>query len=611
MKRRIVISLLSICMALSLVMAGCSSTASEKASTASSSVSAADTSASDSADTASTTTDGLMTPVSAIDTDDQFSDNDLDTGYDESNSTQITLSSTSASVSGSGATADGSTVTITEEGTYIISGTISDGQIIVNADDSAKVKIVLNGVTMTNDDSACILALSADKVFVTLADGTENTLSDTGAEYTQTDSDTSVDGVIYSKCDLTFNGSGTLTVNAGYKHGIVCNDDLVFTGGTYNITATGKGIKANDSIRIKNGTFNIDAQDDSIHTSNDEESGKGYIYICGGTFNLSSGDDGIHAATALLITGGDLTVTKSYEGLEGDSIDITDGDISVTSSDDGLNASSLSSSDETTSSDQAADASSADQQMQAPSDQAPSDQAAADSSASGSSSSGSDSQQGGFMGHGGPQGGGQMGGGMDDGTDANAYIRISGGTLYVNAEGDGIDSNGMLYVDGGTVTVDGPTEANNGALDYGTGAEITGGTVIAAGSSGMATSFEDSSTQYSILYNFDSTLDAGTEVTLTDADGNEVMSYTPAKSFSSVVFSSSELAAGDYTITAGDTTEKITVSSVATTAGTTSSMGGGKGGPGKMDGQGGPGQTQSAGTDSSTSDSASASSSAG
>ena len=127
----------------------------------------------------------------------------------------------------------------------------------------------------------------------------------------------------------------------------------------------------------------------------------------------------------------------------------------------------------------------------------------------------------------------------------------------------------------------------------------------------MATSFEDSSTQYSILYNFDSTLDAGTEVTLTDADGNEVMSYTPAKSFSSVVFSSSELAAGDYTITAGDTTEKITVSSVATTAGTTSSMGGGKGGPGKMDGQGGPGQTQSAGTDSSTSDSASASSSAG
>ena len=132
----------------------------------------------------------------------------------------------------------------------------------------------------------------------------------------------------------------------------------------------------------------------------------------------------------------------------------------------------------------------------------------------------------------------------------------------------------------------------------------------------MATSFEDSSTQYSILYNFDSTLDAGTEVTLTDADGNEVMSYTPAKSFSSVVFSSSELAAGDYTITAGDTTEKITVSSVATTAGTTSSMGGGqmgggKGGPGKMDGQGGPGQTQSAGTDSSTSDSAAASSSAG
>ena len=540
MKRKAVISLLSIYAALSLVMTGCglaagSSTAAEQATeSAAEAVSSVNMVSS-----VSNSESSLTTPVSAIDTNEQFTDNDLDTGYDEENATKITFDNTKAVVSGSGAEADSETVTITEEGTYIISGTVKEGQLIINAGDSAKVHLVLNGVTMTNSDGPCILVSGADKVFVTLADGTENTLSDTGTEYIQTDSDINADGVIYSKSDLTFNGAGTLTINAGYKHGIVCNDDLVFTGGTYNVTATGKGIKANDSIRIKNGTFTVNSQDDSIHTSNEEESGKGYIYIGGGTFDLSSGDDGIHAATALLITGGNITVSKSYEGLEGDSIDITDGEISVTSSDDGLNASSADNSSDSETQTTAQNS----PQMQDPSSEA----------------------------------------------DANAYIRISGGSLYVNAEGDGLDSNGMLYIEGGTIAVDGPTQANNGALDYGTGAEITGGTVTAAGSSGMATTFGDTSTQYSVLYNFDSTLEAGTEITLTDASGKEVMSYTPSKAFSSIVFSSSELAAGDYTVTAGDTTEKVTLSGVTTTAGTASEMGQRMGGSGKMGGPGRPG----------------------
>ena len=537
MKRKAVLSLLSICIAFSLVITGCTASSD---STATVQTTESDTSE-NTVSLASNSENSLITAVSAIDTDQQFTDNDLDTGYDEENATKISFDTAGVAVSGSGAKAEDETVTITEEGTYLVSGTVEDGQLIINAVDSAKVHLVLSGLTMTNNDGPCILVTGADKVFVTLADGTENTLSDAGTEYVQTDSDVNADGVIYSKSDLTFNGSGTLTINAGYKHGIVCNDDLVFTGGTYSVTAAGKGIKANDSIRIKNGTFTINSQDDSIHTSNEEDSGKGYIYICGGTFNLSAGDDGVHAATELLITGGTMTVSKSYEGLEGDSIDITNGEISVNSSDDGLNASSAdnSSDSETQTGNQNS------QQMQDPS----------------------------------------------SGTDANAYIRISGGALYVNAEGDGLDSNGMLYIEGGTITVDGPTQANNGALDYGTGAEITGGTVMAAGSSGMATTFGDTSTQYSVLYNFDSTLEAGTEITLTDADGTEVMSYTPSKAFSSIVFSSDELAAGDYTVTAGDTTEKITLSGVSTTAGTASGMGQQMGGPGKMGGPGRPGDT--------------------
>ena len=537
MKRKAVLSLLSICIAFSLVITGCTASSD---STATVQTTESDTSE-NTVSLASNSENSLITAVSAIDTDQQFTDNDLDTGYDEENATKISFDTAGVAVSGSGAKAEDGTVTITEEGTYLVSGTVEDGQLIINAVDSAKVHLVLSGLTMTNNAGPCILVTGADKVFVTLADGTENTLSDAGTEYVQTDSDVNADGVIYSKSDLTFNGSGTLTINAGYKHGIVCNDDLVFTGGTYNVTAVGKGIKANDSIRIKNGTFTINAQDDSIHTSNEDDSGKGYIYICGGTFNLSAGDDGVHAATALLITGGTLTVSKSYEGLEGDSIDITNGEICVNSSDDGLNASSA---------DHSSDSETQAENQDSPQMQDPSSEA-----------------------------------------DANAYIRISGGVLYVNAEGDGLDSNGMLYIEGGTITVDGPTQANNGALDYGTGAEITGGTVMAAGSSGMATTFGDSSTQYSVLYNFDSTLEAGTEITLTDADGTEVMSYTPSKAFSSIVFSSDELAAGDYTVTAGDTTEKITLSGVSTTAGTASGMGQQMGGPGKMGGPGRPGDT--------------------
>ena len=537
MKRKAVLSLLSICIAFSLVITGCTASSD---STATVQTTESDTSE-NTVSLASNSENSLITAVSAIDTDQQFTDNDLDTGYDEENATKISFDTAGVAVSGSGAKAEDETVTITEEGTYLVSGTVEDGQLIINAVDSAKVHLVLSGLTMTNNDGPCILVTGADKVFVTLADGTENTLSDAGTEYVQTDSDVNADGVIYSKSDLTFNGSGTLTINAGYKHGIVCNDDLVFTGGTYNVTAVGKGIKANDSIRIKNGTFTINAQDDSIHTSNEDDSGKGYIYICGGTFNLSAGDDGVHAATALLITGGTLTVSKSYEGLEGDSIDITNGEICVNSSDDGLNASSA---------DHSSDSETQAENQDSPQMQDPSSEA-----------------------------------------DANAYIRISGGVLYVNAEGDGLDSNGMLYIEGGTITVDGPTQANNGALDYGTGAEITGGTVRAAGSSGMATTFGDSSTQYSVLYNFDSTLEAGTEITLTDADGTEVMSYTPSKAFSSIVFSSDELAAGDYTVTAGDTTEKITLSGVSTTAGTASGMGQQMGGPWKMGGPGRPGDT--------------------
>jgi hypothetical protein len=170
--------------------------------------------------------------------------------------------------------------------------------------------------------------------------------------------------------------------------------------------------------------------------------------------------------------------------------------------------------------------------------------------------------------------GSDMGGGAMGGSSSDSYIRISGGTVYVDAEGDGIDSNGSLYIEGGTITIDGPTNTGNGALDSGDGdytTEITGGTITAASAAGMSINFDDTSTQVSILYTFSETLDGGTEVTLTDEDGNVVLEATPTKDFQAILLSDEDITAGTYTITAGDETDTITVEDgeVSVTAGTT------------------------------------------
>jgi hypothetical protein len=191
----------------------------------------------------------------------------------------------------------------------------------------------------------------------------------------------------------------------------------------------------------------------------------------------------------------------------------------------------------------------------------------------------------GGMGHG--SFGGDFGGGGTMENDTNCYISISGGSITVNAAGDGIDSNGSIYISGGTIFVSGPTDSMNAGMDYNGTADITGGTIIVAGSSGMAQGFSDTSSQYSILYNLSSVSAAGTEIKLTDADGNVVASFTPDKEYQSVVISTPDLANGQaYTLISGDLTADITLSSIVTSggeAGTTNGFGG------KMNGMTRPG----------------------
>ena len=266
-----------------------------------------------------------------------FTDRDLREDYEVT--AEITLNGDSASVSGEGAVADGSTVTITAEGVYRISGTLNDGQIVVNAE-NAKVQLVLDGVSITNADAPAIYVLSADKVFVTTASGSSNELTTTG-EFAAIGDVTNVDGVIFAKDDLVLNGQGTLTINSSAS-GVVGKDDVKITGGTYNITATEHGIQGKDSVAIADGTFNITAGTDAIHAKNDEDLTLGYAYIAGGTFNLNGASDGIEGYAVVQIDGGDITI-DSQEGIEGTYIQINGGTIDVTATDDGINASDKSS----------------------------------------------------------------------------------------------------------------------------------------------------------------------------------------------------------------------------------------------------------------------------
>ena len=458
----------------------------------------------------------------AIDITDMFTKRDLAGNYDESEAVKITLSGKTAACNSSNVQIEDGVVTIKAAGVYVLSGTLTDGTIVVDAGDDDKVQLVLDGVSIMAADYAAIYAKNADKVFVTLAEGAGNSLTVSG-DYVQTD-DNNVDAVIFAKCDLTLNGTGSLTVKDNTGHGIVSKDDLVITGGTYTIYSQDHCLNGKDSVRIADGTFNLSCDEDGIHAGNDDQQ-DGYVYIEGGDINISVGDDAIHAEGLLIITGGDIDVSKSCEGVEGDKILVTGGDIDVISSDDGFNAAGGSS-------------------------------GSGDNHDGFGDSSGSGDNHDGF-------GGGPGMGGVDMDADNDAYILITGGTININANGDGIDSNGCIGITGGSVYVLGPSDNGNGAMDYGICAAITGGEIVAVGGSGMAQGFGDESTQCSALVNFDEWIDAGETITLTDSDGKEVLSYKADKKFNSVVISTSDMKQGDnYTLTVGDQSSTFTLDDI-------------------------------------------------
>lgn len=599
-------------LALSLTLGGC----------ASSSTSSSSATTSSQASTTSSSTTSSLTGTAALDLDtaNMFSDKDLSGNYQNGSAVTITLANNaSTSTSSSGVSISGNTITISADGTYVIKGSLTDGQIIVNADDSAKVQLVLDGAAITNSTLPAIYVAQANKTFVTVASGTTNSLTTSGT--ISQPNDDKADAVIFSHDDLTVNGSGTLTVSSGTGHGIVSKDDLVCAGLTLNITAAGSGLKANNSIRIASGTYDIDVDTDAIHVDTSSDA-LGYAYIADGTFTINAGDDAIHAEGATRVDGGTINIQSCYEGLEGQTVAMTNGNVTIVSSDDGVNAASPSSATGTTDtgmggapsagpnedfhgggngamggSGTSGSSTTSGSTTSGTATKTSSDETSATyTTAASSTSSNTTSNSGQSMG---------VGIAMD--VDEDCDVTISGGTLTITTGGDGLDSNGTLEVTGGTIYVYGPESSANGALDYGTSATISGGTVIAAGASGMAENFSDGSTQCAALVSLSG--NAGDTITVTDSSGSTIMSTTVTKSYQCVVISSPSMKTGQtYTVSNGSSSTSVTMSSTIEGS-ITGGMGGMSMGGGSMGGTGT--QRGSSGTSSNSTSTTTGSSSSG
>ncbi len=547
---------------------------------------------------------------------DMFTDRDMEIGYDEETSARITLSGDGASCSSDAVSISGSTVTITDEGTYIFSGETLDGMITVDAGDTDKIQLVLDGVSITSGSSAAIYVKSADKVFITTASGSENYLANGGVY--ETIDENNIDAVIFSKSDLTLNGAGTLTISAAAGHGVVSKDDLVLTSGTYSITAASHGLSGKDSVRIASGTYDVVSGKDGAHAENKDDESLGFMYIAGGTFNITAGGDGLSAGSYLLVEDGSFTIEAgggaaaaevksdmqgfSPEGTYGTADDETESTKGIKASEsltvDG-GAFYIDSADDALHTNGSAVINSGDFEIATGDDGIHADE---NVTVAGGNISITESYEGieglsvditageitivsgddGMNAAGGNDSSGVGGFGNDIfAVTEGAYINISGGVVNINASGDGIDSNGDLIVTDGEIYVSGPVDSGNSVLDYNGEGTISGGVFVGAGPSEMTQNFGDTSLQGVMMVSI-SSASAGSAVTLTDESGTQVLFSTPEKTYSCVIISCPEIVqGGTYTLSAGEYTTQISMESLVYGTG---GMAGAPGGMGDMPG---------------------------
>lgn len=542
---------------------------------------------------------------------DMFTERDLAGTYEESGAVYVTLSGDGIIGETDGVAINGQTVTITAEGTYIFSGTLSEGQIVVDAD-NAKVQIVFDNVDITCASSAAVYVKSAEKVFVTLAEGAQNTLRNTD-EYVAID-DNNIDAVIFAKSDLTLNGTGSLTIVSAEGHGIVSKDDLKITGGTYDIIAAGHALSGKDSVRIADGTFILTAEKDGIHAENADDEEKGYIYIADGDFAITSDGDGMDASNIVQIEDGTFDITagggaanslKTHEsdmpgGGMSQNIERPDGESmpqmgekpdeesmsQMGEKPDGENMPQDTTTDESGTSTKGIKAgggmylNGGTYQIDSADDSIHSNANITIADGTYTLATGDDgvhaddalTVNGGTItvteSYEGLEG---LTVTINDGTiditasddginTAGEKMELNGGYIHILAGGDGVDSNGDLTINGGEIYIDGPSDNGNSAIDYGdrSSAYVNGGTLVAIGSSGMAEGMSDSSKQKVLMVKLGEQMEAG-NVVLTDSEGNVIVSYTALKTYDCVIISTAEVESGaTYTLTTSGTTTEVT-----------------------------------------------------
>lgn len=491
---------------------------------------------------------------------------------------------------------NGST-TIKKSGIYEISGTLKDGSLAVEVDkktDEGIVYLVLNNASLSSSTTAPIYIKDAKKVVLILENGTANTIYQGSGVDADKNGDPSA--AVFSMSDLTITGCGTLNATSDFNDGITSKDKLKITDGTLVIKSKSDGIVGKDVLAVEKASISIIAGKDGMRSTNDTDTGMGNIKIGGGSYTITAKNDAVQAYGILQVDGGTFNLT-SGGGYTGQSIKTNTNGPGMGGRPDQTVKTSNTESMKCLKSAGGILLDGGTFTIQAGDD-------AIHSGASAIINGGiieiKNSYEG-IEGNNITVNNGKISLLSSDDSfnvsNSSGLLTISGGEIHLNSEGDGLDSNGSAKMTGGIVYVDGPIVNNNGAIDYDKGFAISGGTIVAAGSSGMAEAPDTSSSQPSILMYFSSSQAAGTAVTLKDSSGKAIASFTPAKQYASVAISTPDMKKGsNYTLYKGDTrVVTFTLSDTVTYLNesgitTNQSMGPGGGGFGKGGhGGGGPG----------------------
>ena len=536
-----------------------------------------------------------------VDFSDMFSGRDGRYEYKENGAVKVHFTPDGASATDESVLIDGAHVTLTEESVYIVSGENANGSLTIDMPSDAKVQVVLDGLVLKNGDGAALHIIKADKVFLTLAPGSENTLEN-GGEFKDRDTN-KVDAVIFSKQDLTMNGTGKLTVLSPAGHGIACKDDFVVSGAELVIECAEHAVEANDSIRIRDAYLTLTAGKDGLHSEHDEKADKGFVYIESGNIHIKAEGDGISAGAYLYVADGEIAVTAgggnengtkassggwggypggmgrypgnssqndsdstSMKGLKAagkltvaggtltlDTADdalhsdhdllIESGSITIATGDDALHAeNTLTVKNGTILISQSYEG------LEAHYIYVEGGNLTLTASDDGLNAAGGNDASGTAGGRDGKFGGR---GGMFTSGSSDGKIVISGGSLYIVSSGDGIDANGTLEITGGYTVITGPNQGDTASLDYDISGVITGGTFIGTGARGMAQSF--SGAEQGVLAVSVGSGKADTAIVVTDAEENVLLNHIPELPYSVIIYSSPSLISGEsYNITIGD-----------------------------------------------------------